>query len=90
MAAVFRQIRMSGLEPGRLGAEFVALAQGRIDRHGETVVEHARDLALEPAEMVDIGDHPFARLARTGATKAMPPGDMLTTWQGNSCWSACM
>ena len=50
-------------EPGELGGELVALARRRRDRHGEAVLEQARDLAFEPAEMVDIGDDAFARLA---------------------------
>ena len=64
MAAVFRQIEDLPVgEPSELGGELVALARGRRDGHGEAIVESARDLAFEPAEMIDVGDHPFARLA---------------------------
>src|ERR1039458_9067905 len=64
VAAVFRQIKDIPVgEPGELGGELVALAQGCLDRHSEAGVEQARDFALEPAKMIDIGDHPFARLA---------------------------
>ena len=50
-------------EPGELGGELVALARGRRDGHGEAVVELAGDQALEPADMVDIGDHALADAA---------------------------
>ena len=91
VAAVFRQIEDLPVgEPGELGGELVALARGRRDGHGKAVVELARDHAFQPAEMVDIGDHAFAELPDTGAINAMPPGDMLMTWQGNSRRSASM
>jgi hypothetical protein len=61
VAAVFRQIE--DLPVGELGGELIALARGRRDHHGKAVVEKARDLAFEPAEMIGIGDHSFARIA---------------------------
>ena len=91
VAAVFRQAEDVAVgEPGELGGELVALARRRRDRHGKAVLEQARDLAFEPAEMVDIGDDALAGAPPTGAISAMPPGDMFMTWQGNSRRSASM
>ena len=35
----------------------------RRDGHRETIGQNADDRAFEPADMIDIGDHAFARLA---------------------------
>ena len=66
-------------EPSELGGELVALARSGRDGHGKAVLELARDDAFEPTDMVDIGNNAFGRFSRTGAIKAIPPGDMLTT-----------
>ena len=64
VTAIFRQAEDVAVgEPGELGGELVALARGRRDRHGEAVRELARDHAFQPADMIDIGDDAFARLA---------------------------
>src|SRR6185437_8108874 len=64
MAAVFRQVEDLPVgEPGELRGKLVALAQCRRNAHGEAVLDEAGDLALEPAEMVDIGDDAFAGIA---------------------------
>ncbi len=64
VAAVFRQIEdMAVGEPRQLGSELVALARRRSDRHREAVLKDTRDVAFEPAEMIDIGDDALARLA---------------------------
>ena len=64
MAAVFRQVELVLVgEPGELRGKLVLLAIGRDDRHREAVVERARDDAFDAADMIDIGDDLFARLA---------------------------
>ena len=61
VAAVFRQTEnMAVGEPGELGGELVAFARRRRNRHGEAVLKQPRDLAFEPAQMIDIGDDAFA------------------------------
>ncbi len=91
VAAVFRQIEdVTVGEPGQLGCELVAFARRGRDRHCEAVLEVAGHLAFEPSDMIDVGDDALADLAGDGAIKAMPPGDMSVTWQGNSRRSASM
>ena len=64
VSAVFRQSEnMSIGEPGQLGGELVALARRRRDRHREAVLKDARDVAFEPAQMIDVGDDALAGLA---------------------------
>ena len=64
MAAIFRQAEDVAVgEPGELGGELVALALGRRDGHGEPVREYARDVPFQSAQVIHIGDHPFAGLA---------------------------
>jgi hypothetical protein len=73
VAAVFRQIENVAVgEPGQLGRELVALARGRADRHGEAVVDDAGDLALDPADMVEIGDDAVADIADAGRQQRQP------------------
>ena len=36
------------------------------DGHGKTIVDDAGDLALDPADMVEIGDHAVADIADAG------------------------
>ena len=64
VAAVFRQTEDVAVgEPGELRGELVALARRCPDRHRETVLKDARDVAFEPPEMIDVGDYALARLA---------------------------
>ena len=86
MTAILRQRQDVAVgEPGELGCEAVALARRRGDGHGKAVIQNPGDLALDPADMVDIGDDPFANRSRLrGRYIATPPGDMLMTWQGYS------
>ena len=80
VAAVFRQTENVAVgEPGELRGELVALARRCRDRHRKAVLERARDMTFEPAQMVDVSDDAFAGLAATGAISAMPPGDIFTT-----------
>jgi len=50
-------------KPGQLRRELVALARRRGDRHRKSGRQHADNRALEPADMIDIGNDAFARLA---------------------------
>ena len=62
--AVFGQAEDMAIgEPGELRGEFVALARRRRDRHGKTVLKDARDMAFDPPQVIDVGDHALARLA---------------------------
>jgi hypothetical protein len=62
--AVFGQAEDMAIgEPGELRGELVALARCRRDRHGETVLKDARDVAFEPPKVIDVSDHALARLA---------------------------
>src|SRR5580692_3266541 len=64
VAAVFRQAEDVAVgEPGELGGKLVAFARGRPDGHRKAVLENARDVAFEPAQMIDIGDDALARRA---------------------------
>jgi len=73
VAAVFRQIEDVAVgKPGQLGGELVALARGGAHAHGEAVVDDAGNLALDPADMVEIGDHAVADIADAGASRANP------------------
>jgi hypothetical protein len=64
----FGQVQLMPVrQPGELGREFVALAVGGVDAHGKALLENPQDLALEPADMVDIGDDAFADLAKIGS-----------------------
>ncbi len=75
MAAIFRQIEDVAVgEPGQLGGELVALARGRTHAHGEAVVDNAGNLALDPADMVEIGDHAVADIADAGRQQGQPAG----------------
>ena len=47
-------------------ASLSRLRGGRADRHGKAVVDDAGDLALDPADMVEIGDHAVADIADAG------------------------
>src|SRR5262249_2552561 len=65
MASIFRQVEnLPVCQPGKLRRELVTLAQGCRNGHGETILEDPRDLAFQPAEMIDVGDHPLTRLPR--------------------------
>ena len=67
VAAVFRQVENVAVgEPGQLRRELVAFARGRAHGHGKTVVDNAGDPALNPADMVEIGDHAVADIADPG------------------------
>ena len=67
VAAVFRQVEDIAVgEPGQLRRELVALARGGSHGHGKTVVDDAGDPALDPADMVEIGDHAVADIADAG------------------------
>src|SRR6202046_895293 len=68
VAAVFGQIKDVAVgEPGQLRGEFVALARRRRYRHRKAALKDARDMAFEAAQMIDIGDDPFA--GRAGLTR---------------------
>jgi hypothetical protein len=67
--------------------------------HRKSVFQDARDLSLEPAQVIDVGDHPFARLPgdrrdQGHATRRYIDdlaGKLTSmTWQGNSRRSANM
>ena len=61
MAAVFRQIEDVAVgKPGQLRGELVALARRRADGHCKTVVDDARDLAFDAADMIEVGDDAIA------------------------------
>src|SRR5690606_28470231 len=61
---VFRQVQLMPVgEPGELRGKLVALAVRGDDRHGEAIVERARDYAFDAANMVQIGHHALAGLA---------------------------
>ncbi len=67
VAAVLRQIENVAIgQPGKLRGELVALARGGADGHRKAVVDDAGDLALDPADMVEIGDHAIADIADAG------------------------
>jgi hypothetical protein len=53
-------------EPRQLGGKLVALARGGANGHGEPVLERARNMTFEPAQMVHIGDDALAGLASHG------------------------
>ena len=72
------------------GGELVAFARRRRDDHREAVLEDARDVAFEPAQVIYIGDNALAWLATDRRDQRQPPGDMFTTWQGNSRRSTSM
>src|SRR3954454_4683026 len=73
VAAVFRQIEDVAVgEPGQLCRELVALSRCRTDRHGEAIVDDAGDLALDAADMVEIGDHAVADIADAGGQQRQP------------------
>src|SRR5207253_207460 len=64
MLAILRQTQDVPVgKPGELGGELVALARGCRDRHREPGGKHPGDGALEPTEVIDIGDHALPRLA---------------------------
>jgi hypothetical protein len=86
VTTIFRQAEDVAVgEPGQLGCELVAFARRCRFRHRETVLNDPRDVPFQPAQVIHIGDNAFAGLApATGAINAMPPGDIFTTWQGNS------
>jgi hypothetical protein len=74
VTAVFRQVEDIAVgEPGKLGGELVALAGGGADRHRKTVVDDAGDPALDPADMVEIGDHAIADIADAGRQQSEAP-----------------
>src|SRR5579884_1079339 len=50
-------------EPSELSGQLVAFADCRPDCHRKAIGEDARDVALESAQMVDIGDDALARRA---------------------------
>src|SRR5262249_9206824 len=50
-------------QPRELGGKLVALACRGPDRHGEAVLEYSGNAALEPAQMIHIGDNALARRA---------------------------
>ena len=50
-------------EPSELGCELVALARGGCNGHCKAVLEMARNHALEPPDMIDIGNDAFRNLA---------------------------
>src|SRR5579871_5512685 len=43
-------------KPCELGSELVALARARPNGHGEAVLESARNMTFEAAQMIDVGD----------------------------------
>ena len=64
VAAVFRQAELAAVgKPGQRLGQLLAAARRRRDGHGEAVLEHPGDAALDPADLVDIGDDALA-LAR--------------------------
>src|SRR5882757_1665900 len=74
VAAVFRQVEDIAVgEPGELGGKLVALAGGGADRHSKAVVDDPRDLALDPADMVEIGDYAVADIADAGRQQGKAP-----------------
>jgi len=85
VAAVFRQIENVAVGELRsaVAASLSRLRAVAPDGHGETVVDNSGNPALDPANMVEIGDHAVADIADGGA----PGGpalqvDMLMIWQG--------
>src|SRR5439155_19702986 len=75
VTAVFRQVENVAVgEPGQLCGALVALARGGADGHGEPVVDNPGNPALDPADMVEIGDHAVADIADAGRQKGQPPG----------------
>jgi mannose-6-phosphate isomerase-like protein (cupin superfamily) len=67
VAAVFRQIENVAVgKPGQLRCELVALARGRAHGHGKAIVDDAGNLALDPADVVEIGDDAVADIADAG------------------------
>ena len=75
VAAILRQAEDAAVgEPGELGGELVALARRRRDRHGEAVLELARDDAFQPSDMIHIGDDALARLAGDRRDQSHPAG----------------
>ena len=55
-------------------ASLSRLRGGRADRHGKAVVDDAGDFALDPADMVEIGDHAVADIADAGRQQRQPAG----------------
>jgi hypothetical protein len=49
-----------------LGRDLVALAQRRLDGERKTGRNETGDVPLDPADMLEIGDYPFADLAPDG------------------------
>jgi hypothetical protein len=75
VAAVFRRSQQMPVgEPGKLGRQLVALAQGGRDGHGEAILEQARAHPLKPADMIDIGDHALADLGGYGRNQRHAAG----------------
>ena len=64
IAAVFGQVQdVTVGQPGQSVGQLVSLATGGRDGHGEPGFDVTRDLALDPADMVDIGDNRIANFA---------------------------
>jgi hypothetical protein len=67
VAPVFRQVELVPVgQPGQLRRQFFPLAVGALHRHGEAAGIAARDVALDPADMVDVEDDPLAGRGRDG------------------------
>src|SRR6516225_6728911 len=64
MAAIFWQVKdLPICEPGELRRKLVTFAQRRRDTHRKVIFKDTGYFAFESAQVVDIGDNPFTRLA---------------------------
>ena len=83
VAAILGQTENAAVgEPGELGGELVTFACRGGDRSSRSRSQMPRDDPSNRPDMVHIGNDTLGHLPATGAINAIPPGDMLTTWQG--------